>query len=109
MCPTLATSDPTYLKNLYLRQAEEDIRLYGERLEEQLSDSDPAQREALAVRMIQDMIAEIDYEIIVDLGNAAYWQTMHEGHNLILDRFVGEWMVKQSEEEQYKYDPAEGF
>jgi hypothetical protein len=107
-----AISDPICHKHIYIGQAEEDIRVYNELVESRIADAHPAERNALAVRMVQEMIAEIDYEIIVDLSNAAYWNTLQQGHLGILDRFVGDWMVKQSEMEEdrtYKYNPKEGF
>lgn len=109
MCATL---DPICHKHIYVGQAEEDIRVYNELVEARLAQVHPAERNAAAVRMVQEMIAEIDYRVIVDLSNAVYWNTRQQGNYLILDRFIGDWMVRQSEEfdeYKYKYDPTEGF
>lgn len=84
--------------------------MYEDLINQRIAEADPLERDALAVRIIQDMIAEIDYEIIKDLSNNAHMTTIQNTNYMLLDRHVGEWMVKQSVEEvPYKYDPREGF
>lgn len=84
--------------------------MYEDLINQRIAEADPTERDALAVRLIQDIIAEIDYEIIRDLSNNAYLSTVQNNNYMLLDRHVGEWMVKQSVEEiPYKYDPREGF
>jgi hypothetical protein len=85
--------------------------MYEDLLREKIAEADPSVRDSLALRMIQDMIAEVDYETILDFSNTAYWNTVQNNNYLLLDRHAGEWMVKEDSDDEYryKYDPREGF